>query len=275
MQSLDLNNLVNVHHPLNQGRVAWFLTLPHLVGGRFWHDLMGLRQGTLTNMGNTSNGWRSPNRPGGLGHMRCDGSTGYVNSSIATGLSGSFTVAAWAKWSTLTTGIETLVTSEVSSYNNYWFSLARNGAIDSAAFGLYNGSQNPVAIVTTPFSTNQWVRMIGVRNVLSDTVELYVNGKQSASVNDTTISVPVYSALNIGRQVAPDRPFNGSMDDVSVWSRALSAAEIRADYDLSRCGYPGVLNRIERPLWATQDGILFRRTLNNRTGSRIALGVNF
>jgi len=38
---------------------------------------------------------------------------------------------------------------------------------------------------------------------------------------------------------------SGALDDVSVWNRALSATEVKADYDLSLLLYPDVLNRIK------------------------------
>jgi len=44
--------------------------------------------------------------------------------------------------------------------------------------------------------------------------------------------------------------FTGSLDDVAVWNRGLTDAEAARDYDLSRRGYPGVLNRIDAALWA-------------------------
>jgi hypothetical protein len=59
-----------------------------------------------------------------------------------------------------------------------------------------------------------------------------------------------------------------------IWSRNLSAAEALADYDLSRQGYPEVLNRVPFLSLAAASApasTIFRRTLLARAGSRGSL----
>lgn len=51
-------------------------------------------------------------------------------------------------------------------------------------------------------------------------------------------------SINIGRMRRGDILLNGAMDDVMIYDHVLSAAEVRALYDLSRRAHPGLLNRI-------------------------------
>lgn len=165
-----------------------------------------------------------------------DGSNDRVNQTISTNLSNSFTVSAWV-YPTKSSGglfsVQCIVSSEVASYSNYWFCL---GPFDNSGlkmhFGLYDGAFNPLAVDTSNITLNRWIHVVGVRNVTSDTVNLYVNGVLVNSVTDTTTSVPTYSDFNIGGQLSVGRFFGGRIDDVRLYSRALSSTEISALYRL-------------------------------------------
>lgn len=166
-----------------------------------------------------------------------DGSNDRVNQTITTNLSNSFTVSAWVyptKSSTGVFSVQCIVSSEVASYSNYWFCL---GPFDNSGlkmhFGLYEGTNNPLATNPTVITLNRWVHVVGVRDVTSDTVNLYVNGILVNSVNDTITSVPTYSDFNIGGQLnVANRFFGGRIDDVRLYSRALTGGEINALYRL-------------------------------------------
>src|SRR5271170_655703 len=56
---IDYQHPLNTASNLNVGRLAWWLALPNLSGGSKIWDLNGLYPGTLTSMGNSSNGWLS------------------------------------------------------------------------------------------------------------------------------------------------------------------------------------------------------------------------
>jgi hypothetical protein len=89
-------DIVDRRHFLNLRREAWWLCVPHLYGGRQLYDLMGSNHGTLTSMNNANNGWRPPQRPGGWGHILCDGSAGYVDcGAVLSGTYSNLTIAGW------------------------------------------------------------------------------------------------------------------------------------------------------------------------------------
>src|SRR5579862_663529 len=91
-------NAPNMSHPLNRGRVAWWLCRPGWMGGNNWRDLIRGYSGTLAAVSST-NGWQGANRAGAQGRMLYDGSTGDITTAgsfIGSTLTGTvFTAAAW------------------------------------------------------------------------------------------------------------------------------------------------------------------------------------
>src|SRR4051794_12692902 len=88
-------------HPLNRGKVAWWLALPGLMGGPRWRDLIGMDDGVLTN----GPAWKPTTRPGGWGQL--DFSASHVAVADAPALrvaAGDLTIGAWVHPITLPSG---------------------------------------------------------------------------------------------------------------------------------------------------------------------------
>ena len=89
-------------------------------------------------------------------------------------------------------------------------------------------------------SSNQWYNIIGVRN--GTTGYLYINGvldKQN-SVTGNVISADTDSQFvvgNISRPSTPNEGWNGNISQVSIYNRALSAAEIQQNYNALKSRY--------------------------------------
>src|SRR6185312_11958023 len=63
---------------------------------------------------------------------------------------------------------------------------------------------------------------------------------------------PAHGNFRIGVDLSAPHFSAGAFDDITMWNRPLTPAEAWLDYDLSRRGYPGVLNRIDAGLWMRQ-----------------------
>ena len=248
----------NRRHPLNRGRVSWWLTLPHLSGTGRWFDIVGNNHGTLTSMANANNGWRPTYRPGGWGAVQFDGSAAYVASS--TTYAGNFTLAAWFRASVVN--------------GSYQCLMGKGGPSGLMEGKLYLWSNNALCVYTgsasalvgnTVITAGVWHRVYAVVSGGSSCF-MYLDGRLDVAGSVSSGSSP-YS-FQIGKDPAgADQYFGGQVDDVSIWSRALSAAEVKADYDLSRRGYPGVLNFRDAKVGRRASN-LFRRNLDLRAGSR-------
>lgn len=240
---------VNRRHPLNVGRVSWWLTLPHLAGTATWYDIMGSNHGALTSMANSSNGWRPTTRPGGWGSMLFDGSAGNIATPVPFNFQDNapFSVAAWAK---TTSGSGTIFsTFAYQGYAGVIFLIGSTITGDLAVvvsdsnfsgrfvYG-YNGGVNDGKWHRLGFSYSGAQAASGI--------SIYVDGKSiGASVRENSNPGTLANTnAYIGRSGGGSLPifFPGYLDDIPIWSRALSPAEVLADYQLSMMGYPGVLN---------------------------------
>jgi len=100
-------------------------------------------------------------------------------------------------------------------------------------------------------SKNIWYHIVGVREINSSDkiLKLYINGKLAASAIDTTSGQLSNSGPDyIGRRYScpSNNPFNGLIDEISIYNGALSEAEIQEIYSLIPIS--GCLKSFGRPL---------------------------
>jgi len=114
--------------------------------------------------------------------------------------------------------------------------IAYNGSSGANGYGLYMFANNPevniiyggVAYLPTSYSLtlNQWNSLTMV--IENTTVKLYANGILAYSNVTITPAVPTGSFL-VGVNNIGTENFNGSIDEVLLWSRPLSQCEIQAN----------------------------------------------
>ncbi|HEY5866900.1 MAG TPA: LamG domain-containing protein [Candidatus Tectomicrobia bacterium] len=147
-----------------------------------------------------------------------------VNDSSRLDLSTGMTLAAWV-FPTSTTGVRDILLKEGANadiYNLY----ARNWRGRPEANVLVGGS-NRTAEGPAALSANVWTHVAGTYDGV--TVRLFLNGVQVAS---TAISGPIAAStgpLRIGGNGLWGEFFQGSIDEVRLYNRALTQAEIQTD----------------------------------------------
>jgi hypothetical protein len=83
---------------------------------------------------------------------------------------------------------------------------------------------------TNSIGSNKWSHVAGTWN--GSTVKIYVNGQLMNSRNQNgTMNVTKNNVL-IGNNPSKNRQFNGTIDEVKIWNKALSVDEIRNEYEL-------------------------------------------
>ena len=86
---------------------------------------------------------------------------------------------------------------------------------------------------TTVRSLNVWYHVAGVYNASARTLDIYVNGVlNNGTLSGTVPASQINSAVNVNigrRSGGGGYYFNGVIDDVRIYNRALSQAEIQAD----------------------------------------------
>ena len=167
-----------------------------------------------------------------------NGSSSYLNAGNIFDLSGTasnLTVAAWINLSTTAGSDKFVMAKELnpSPYTGWCLAIAANGQAECEAIGSY--PQYTLAYSSGPaISTGQWHHVCAIFQSGGGVVNssLYQDGQLVAIGNTYTGTfspTTTTSPLCIGaRDNAGHSLFPGLIDDVRLWTRALSAAEIAA-----------------------------------------------
>src|SRR5438067_5189192 len=116
------------------------------------------------------------------------------------------------------------------------------GAGGTAHFQVRDASgAGGLAISPSALSVNTWHHVAGIREVTGSnkTVKLYIDGVLVASAPDPSTGSLVNSGPDyIGRRFTcgTNNPFNGLIDEPTIYNRALSDAEIQAIYNAGSAG---------------------------------------
>ena len=162
------------------------------------------------------------------GALNFNGFNSYVDAgtSPALNLSGSYSIGMWVNVIE-TSAAQSLLNNYVDSQNNMHFFVG-GGKIQFQP--MRNGTI--YRVVTNSFTqTNQWVFLVATFD--GNSSNLYVNGTMPAvSYANSAYAMPSSgSKLRLGRRPDGIMPFRGLMDEVVVWDKVLSAAEVSALYN--------------------------------------------
>jgi len=106
-------------------------------------------------------------------------------------------------------------------------------------YGINDGSNNPNVNVTSTFNIGQWYHLVAVRDVDADKLKLYVDGNLLGEVTDTTISeISASGSSVLGRKNVSELPsgenyFDGQIDEVAIYNKALSSIDVKYIYEAS------------------------------------------
>jgi hypothetical protein len=141
---------------------------------------------------------------------------------------GPFSVAVWFKSESFSTWWQTLITKGNDSWR-----LQRHGGTSYLCFDAecFNDGKQPLprTFSRTEVDDRQWHFAVGVYEPVGNVAKrrLYIDGKLEA-VNDVALPLQQNGdRVGIGcNETSPGREFQGLIDEVAIFSRALSAEEI-------------------------------------------------
>ncbi|MTD71512.1 hypothetical protein GKZ86_19635 [Flavobacterium sp. LC2016-13] len=167
-----------------------------------------------------------------------------------------FSVQAWVKTKGSGTVISRKSTQGGPGNGGFLVVIKNDASIKFATdngFGFYEINSVPCGI-----NDGNWHFLTAVRR--SNVLELYVDGKLIPSNPRSNISPPIDVSNNLPLMIGnvaqaqePFRQFTGSLDEVRVWSRALSAAEIVAN--------------MNKPLTGNEAGLVGYYTFSAQNGN--------
>jgi hypothetical protein len=149
------------------------------------------------------------------------------NSSLGIEQSSGHTISLWA-YMTGTQNVQHLVGKRPNGSQQFNWQIAFNypanvglsygGSVSGTFFGVVTQYQIPI---------NQWIHVVGTYN--ANSYSLYINGvlilNESASNFYADVNCPLTFGNSGGFQA-----YNGTLDDIGIWNRALTPAEIQALY---------------------------------------------
>ena len=161
-----------------------------------------------------------------------NGTSDYL--SVASGqnyYSGGFTVEAIVKFTSASQNWERIIDFSSGSGPNDNIIFSRSGQTNDLRLQIFNGSTSVVDIGATGAITNGSYAHYAA-TVNGSNAYLYKNGVQIAVISSTGLPSNTTRTTNyIGRSpFSGDSYFSGNIDMVRTYSRALSAAEINANY---------------------------------------------
>ncbi len=161
---------------------------------------------------------------------------------IASDTIHSYSISLWFKSEDTTAAI--LMSDRSDNDYTYKYTLALRGDLAGAGrFGTHDGVSlvNDLPSAQTGLNNNAWTHLVAVLDMSTSEMRLYING-----LVDTVTTVQYPSAWNpsptgtvFGAWLYIDsvyyQQYEGLLDDIGVWNRALTADEVYALYNTS-CG---------------------------------------
>lgn len=182
-----------------------------------WDGNHGTLNGTNWNAGGRLSGCLSFN-----------GTTNYVQLSNA--LRNDFSISFWAKTTQIAgTGNwyngAGLVDADVSGGANDFGTALVGGRF---AFGI--GNPDTTILSTTSINDGAWHHCVATRQQATGTMRVYVDGNLQATGTGTKNTLSAPTTMLFGKAAAGANYFNGSLDEVKLFTRTLSSNEVAALY---------------------------------------------
>jgi len=167
--------------------------------------------------------------------IKFDGVNDYVNVGNAASLNitSAITIEAWVKRSA--TGVQHSIVEkyDLGSINGYLLRIQSN---DKILVGILDASGLTYTSSVATISTGIWYHLVYVFS--PGTNKIYINGNLDNSGVQNKVPTAGTTTLKIGASGGnPITPFNGSIDEVRIYNRALSAAEIKQNYEATKHKY--------------------------------------
>ena len=197
-----------------------------------WYPFNGNANNVSSSSGNgiTINATLTTDRFGSVNSAYSFSNQGYIQTSTLGQISStSLTMSCWVNPnSTQIGGWNGVVSNQQSSSSGFLFQLTGTNqpwVTTAYSSGGYNNLSNSSAL------NSGWTHIVQV--IKPGLMELYINGIKTDSTTTSSYAIHNTSALYIGTRLfgsSSYENYSGSVDDVGIWSRALTVQEIQDLY---------------------------------------------
>jgi hypothetical protein len=207
---------------------VWSFTTTKLVGWWELEDGFGSIAHDSSGYGNDGTLVGEPNWVAGIigaGAVDCNGEGDYISISSINALTGNnVTIAAWINGDNFQPGgwnFNPIVTQYNLSGQGYYLYVRGNDNKPALYFNNFE------AVSSSPISTGQWYYIVGTYDGVE--LKIYVDGNLKGTSTATGLSGVEHNCY-IGYDAADDYYFNGTIDDVQIYDRALSDESVLTLY---------------------------------------------
>ena len=198
--------------------------------------------------------------------MEFDGVNDYVDcgNDESLNITDAITIEAWVKTSDITQN-EYFISKDDGGVSRAYSLKTESGKV---RFLLWNSTGTLVSIYSNAnnISNNSWFHIAVVRDTAS-TMSMYINNVLQTDTNTISDIKSVATDFYIGKM--DTYHFNGSIDSVRIYNRALSAEEINASYNANIHCYDNETEILTNEGWKYFKDVTFDDeviTLNSTTG---------
>ena len=202
----------------------------------------------------STNGYTGINMLNGVGYSATDadgswtfdGSNDYIDTNQSLAQSNSFTLLAWVKV-TNAANYRMIISKEKTTGSPWNYRMYANITTGRLVGDIAPASGSGGSVTgTTNIANGAWHMVAFTRDVTADTLNAYVDGALETSTTDpTTAAITGSQEVWLGRSAFTQSgasptgsyPFLGSMGEVMIYDRALSAAEIAITFRATRSRY--------------------------------------
>ena len=197
------------------------------VSGCTANDLYGTNIGTLKNNCPTISPSWVIGKTGNALSFNGSSNNVLVNNSVNLNFTTSMSVSAWIKWN-INPGTGVAYATIVNKNGDSQYRLQHNATNTKFEFGIKTNSGDTYVTSTTTPLIGVWYHLVGTWD--GSLVKIYVNGAlEQTRARTGTIPSSTFP-LKIGATSLDARWFNGIIDEVSIWDRALSQEEVTQIY---------------------------------------------
>ena len=157
-------------------------------------------------------------------------------------ITGSITLSAWIKTTQTTNGW--IIAKDDATYRNYAILVANVSGVMRARFYIVkSGTVTPVTSTTINVGDGNWHHVLGVNDGVD--IKIYVDGNLESTNNGGggTIDNDTVN-LEIGRRGDNQYFFNGQIDEVAIWDKALTSCDVAGIYQASSNGITADLSTV-------------------------------
>ena len=222
----------NVSGVSNQASATITVTAPTGLVAAYGFD-EGSGTTTVDGSGNGNTGslastlWSTGGRFGGALSFNGNSSRVNIADSASLRLTTGMTLEAWVRPSALADWATVIIKERTGWYAGALYATTDNGRPSGHVYTTGDRElRGPSGI-----PVGAWTHLATTYN--GSSLALYVNGTQVASSPATGAIIANIGALRIGGNSIWYEPFNGLIDEVRIYSRALSASEIQEDMERS------------------------------------------